>query len=75
MQTHLRNKINKLSVSEKILLVEELWDDIARKNETFELSQSQKSELEKRSLYFEKNPEGGKLWEEIKDEFLKGKKL
>jgi putative addiction module component (TIGR02574 family) len=74
MQSDINNEIKKLSISERILLVEDIWDSIARENESFELSQSQKDELEERSLFLEKNPSQGRTWEEIKSEFLNGNK-
>jgi len=71
MDSDLAKKIKKLSVPEKILLVEEIWDDIARKGESFELSESQKKELDRRLRFFSENPSQGRTWEEIRDEFLK----
>jgi putative addiction module component (TIGR02574 family) len=73
MQSNLSSEIKKLSIPERILLVEEIWDSIAYENEAFELSQSQKDELGRRSLSFDQNPSQGRSWEEIKSEFLKSK--
>ena len=73
MASNIVNEIKKLSVAERILLVEEIWDSIARENEAFELSDSQKKELESRSQSFSSNPALGRPWEEIKAEFLKSK--
>ncbi|MBI3006181.1 MAG: addiction module protein [Ignavibacteriales bacterium] len=73
MASNIANEIKKLSVAERILLVEEIWDSIARENEAFELSDSQKKELERRSQSFSSNPALGRSWEEIKAEFLKSK--
>jgi putative addiction module component (TIGR02574 family) len=73
MQSNLSSEIKKLSIPERILLVEEIWDSIAHENEAFELSPSQKDELGRRSLSFEQNPSQGRSWEEIKSEFLKSK--
>ena len=73
MQSNLSREIKKLSIPERILLVEEIWDSIARENEAFELSQSQKDELDRRSRSFEQYPSQGHSWEEIKSEFLKSK--
>jgi putative addiction module component (TIGR02574 family) len=67
MSSDLEKQIKKLSVPERILLVEEIWDGIARENESFELSKAQKEELERRSQSFS----SGRSWEEIKAEFLK----
>ena len=73
MEPNIANEIKKLSVAERILLVEEIWDSIARENEAFDLTDSQKKELERRSQSFSSNPALGRSWEEIKAEFLKSK--
>jgi putative addiction module component (TIGR02574 family) len=67
MLSNLAKQIKKLSLPERILLVEEIWDGIARDNESFELTPSQKEELDRRSKSFSQ----GRAWEEIKAEFLK----
>jgi putative addiction module component (TIGR02574 family) len=73
MNDELRNQINKLNVSEKILLVEEIWDSIASLENSFELTDSQKNIVKERSNSFKNNPALGRSWEEIRAEFL-GKK-
>ena len=62
MQSDLEGQIKKLSLAERILLVEEIWDSIARENETFELTEDQKKELDRRSKSFT----GGRTWDEIR---------
>lgn len=44
----LRSEIRKLNVSEKLLLVEEVWNEIALSNEELPLPEWQKKELDKR---------------------------
>ncbi len=44
----LKSAIKKLKVSEKLILVEEVWDDIAKSNEELPLPEWQKIELSKR---------------------------
>jgi putative addiction module component (TIGR02574 family) len=70
MDTNLRNQIKNLSVSERILLAEEIWDSVAEENKSFVLSSSQKEELERRLESFNQNPNAGRNWEEIRSEFL-----
>jgi len=48
MEANLKNQIKKLSVSERILLAEEIWNSIAEENGTFKLTISQKEELDRR---------------------------
>ena len=71
MPSNITNEIKKLSIAERILLVEEIWDSIARENEAFELTSAQKRELDKRSESFATSPSQGRSWEDIKAEFLK----
>ena len=66
MPSNLTKQIQKLTIPERILLVEEIWDSIARENEAFKLTKSQKDELEQRSKSFTQ----GRSWEDIKAEFL-----
>jgi putative addiction module component (TIGR02574 family) len=66
MPSDLASRIKKLSIAERILLVEEIWDSIAKENEAFKLSKRQKAELDRRSKSFTQ----GRTWEEIKAEFL-----
>lgn len=73
MSSHLTEEAKKLSIAERITLVEEIWDSIAEENECFELSEAQKQELDRRLESFRTNPSLGRTWEEIKSEFLSSK--
>jgi putative addiction module component (TIGR02574 family) len=66
MSSDLAKQIKKLTIPERIVLVEGIWDSIAQENETFQLSKSQMEELDQRSKSFTR----GRTWEEIKAEFL-----
>ena len=44
----LKSEIRKLDVSEKLLLVEEVWNEIAQSNDELPLPEWQKKELNKR---------------------------
>jgi putative addiction module component (TIGR02574 family) len=59
--------IDRLSRAERILLVEEIWDSIAAESEAFELSSSQKEDLERRIDAYRQNPKAGAPWEEVRD--------
>ena len=65
MESNIREQIKKLSVSERIILVEEIWDGITEENIQLELSSEQKQEIEPRSKELKTNPEIGKSWKEI----------
>jgi putative addiction module component (TIGR02574 family) len=58
--------IDQLSVAERILLVEEIWDSIAASPEEVPLSDAQKEELDRRLAAYQANPQAGSSWEEVK---------
>ncbi len=58
--------IMKLSVNERILIVEDLWDTIADESKSVSLSEAQKRELDERLESYRKNPETGSSWKEVK---------
>jgi putative addiction module component (TIGR02574 family) len=72
MNKHL-DEILKLSISEKLLAVEALWDDIAHHNEELPLTEEQIMVLEDRLESYKANPKNIRSWESFKKEFL-GKK-
>lgn len=55
-----------LPVQDRIHLVEAIWDSIAEVPEAVELSDIQRSELDKRLAAFEKNPSAGSPWPEVR---------
>lgn len=58
--------LDRLSLAERILLVEELWDSIAATPEAVNLSEVQKHELQRRLDAYRDNPKVGAPWEEVK---------
>jgi len=54
-----------LSVSEKLQLVEDLWDDIAAVSTSVPVHEWQKEGLAQRKQNFINNPDSGRLWEEV----------
>jgi putative addiction module component (TIGR02574 family) len=71
MQTELTEEAKKLSIADRILLVEEIWDTIAEENQAFELTDAQKRELDRRLDSVRTNRGQGRTWDEIKSEFMK----
>lgn len=55
-----------LSPSEKLQLVEDLWDDLAATPEAVPVHHWQKEELARRKANPMKNPASGLTWEEVK---------
>lgn len=67
------DKIKDLSVSEKILIVEEIWDSIATDVIYPELSAFELVELDARINSSHANPQQGRTWDEIKTAFRQSK--
>jgi putative addiction module component (TIGR02574 family) len=60
------SEIKKLSVAERILIVEEIWDSIADEQEALQLTEAQRAELDRRLASCDATPNEGRSWEEIK---------
>lgn len=56
-----------LSPSEKLQLVEDLWDDIASTPENVPVYEWQKQELDRRKAKLMQAPESGLSWETVKE--------
>jgi putative addiction module component (TIGR02574 family) len=56
----------KLSVAERIQLVEDLWDSIAADPENVPLSEPQLKELRRRLAEHRANPDSAVPWEEVR---------
>jgi putative addiction module component (TIGR02574 family) len=55
-----------LSPSEKLRLVEDLWDDLAATPEVVPVHDWQKEELARRKANLRQNPASGPTWEAVK---------
>jgi putative addiction module component (TIGR02574 family) len=55
-----------LSPSEKLQLVEDLWDDLAATPEAIPIHDREKEELARRKANLLKNPASGLSWEDVK---------
>jgi putative addiction module component (TIGR02574 family) len=51
--------IDQLSVAQRILLVEEIWDSIAEQETDIPLTDAQRQDLERRIANYEANPKAG----------------
>jgi putative addiction module component (TIGR02574 family) len=56
-KTEIISEIKKLSVSERIIIVEDIWDSIFDSNEQLSITPEQETELDKRYLEYQRNPE------------------
>ena len=63
-------ELERLSVSERVQIVEDLWDSIARSNAEVPIPQWQKDELARRKRNYLRNPASGQTWDQVKREIL-----
>ena len=69
------NKINvvdtlKLSIPERIQLVEDIWDTIAAQAESLELTEGEKKIIDERLEAYHSNPDVGTPWNEVYDRIV-----
>ncbi|HSK80074.1 MAG TPA: addiction module protein [Thermoanaerobaculia bacterium] len=56
----------KLSVSERIELVEAIWDTVVDEPEALPLPDSHREELDRRLEDLERDPDAGSSWDEVR---------
>ena len=61
-----------LPVQERIQLVELIWESVAAFPQAVEVSPELKSDLAARLVDFERDPEAGYAWEQVKDSLKNG---
>ena len=61
----------KLSVAERIQLVEDLWDSIAADPEGLPLTEAQKAELDRRLEEHRAEPQAALPWEQVRERLYK----
>ena len=59
METIAKKEILRLSISERIRLVEDIWDSIREVPEAVELTEEDKEELDRRLEAYRQNPNDG----------------
>ena len=62
------SRFDDMSVAERILLVEEIWDSVASQQEPLEMSDSRKQELRRRRQKHRDSPASTESWESVKRE-------
>jgi putative addiction module component (TIGR02574 family) len=65
-------QVFELTLSEKLQLLEDLWDSIAQVPEQIPVLDWQKEELAKRKAAYLQNPNAGSSWEAVKDRIRNG---
>lgn len=66
MSTLTRESIMRLSVAERIQLVEDIWDTVAEVPEAVSLTDEQKAEIDRRLDAYHQNPDEGCPWEVVR---------
>jgi putative addiction module component (TIGR02574 family) len=62
--------IDRLSVADRIALVQEIWDSIAAEAERSPLTEEQKQEIDRRLAAHQANPQAAIPWEQVEAEAL-----
>jgi putative addiction module component (TIGR02574 family) len=62
--------IDRLSVEERIRLVQEIWDSIAAEAEKVPLTEAQRREVDRRLAAHQANPQAAIPWEQVEAEAL-----
>jgi putative addiction module component (TIGR02574 family) len=70
MKTNPLSDILKLSVAERIQLVEDIWDSIAEEADALPLTDAQREELDRRLADQRESPGVGRPWSEVKARLL-----
>ncbi len=58
--------LSKLSRAERLQLVEDLWDSIAKEDSALPVSEAKLNELRRRKERFLQHPASGRTWEQVK---------
>lgn len=64
-------QIDKLDLSEKLILVEDIWDSIARSNSVLPLYEWQKNELDKRYQEYKNGDQKLHDWDKVHEDIRK----
>jgi putative addiction module component (TIGR02574 family) len=67
-----REEIWKLSVAERLQLVEDIWDSIAQENASIELTEAQVEDVDRRIAELERDPGSTKTWSEVRERLERG---
>ena len=63
-------EIQSLTISERIILAEALWDSIVAEDSKIKLTETQKDELDRRLAAFEIDQDVGSSWSSVKARIL-----
>jgi putative addiction module component (TIGR02574 family) len=60
------DEILELPPSERVAIVQEIWESVVEDSRTVPLTASQREELERRWFDLQQNPDDGEPWDEVK---------
>jgi putative addiction module component (TIGR02574 family) len=64
-------RFDELSASEKLILLEEIWDDLAGQPSEVPVPDWQRIDLERRYQEYVRNPSEGSPWPEVRERLLR----
>jgi putative addiction module component (TIGR02574 family) len=60
------SELLELPVGERVRLAQVLWDSVAANQEAYPISEAERAELDRRLAAYDRDPEAGSSWEEVK---------
>ncbi|MDP8236899.1 MAG: addiction module protein [Candidatus Erginobacter occultus] len=66
-------ELETLPVPERVQLVEDLWDSIARSNAEIPIPRWQRDEVDRRKQNYLRNPDSGRTWDAVKRDILQSR--
>lgn len=69
MSIHVED-VRSLSVTERLELIEEIWNSICDSNLDVPLTEAQRAELDRRKQAHELNPEAAREWSDVRTDLL-----
>jgi putative addiction module component (TIGR02574 family) len=73
MNASARQEILTLPVSERLQLIEDIWESIASQPADVPVTPEQRKELDKRLANFERDPAPGEKWDDVKSRITRRK--
>ena len=70
MDKALLDKLSQLNKSQKLILVEALWDSIASDPNEVEIPEHHKAIIEERLKTLEQDKQSGSSWEDVRQKYL-----
>lgn len=73
MKTSTRRALFEMPVSERLRLVEDLWDSIASEAADVALTSEQRQELDRRLVALKRDRQKGESWDKVKSRIMRRK--